>query len=438
LPAAANDLAGNPSQASTSTDSLVIYNTTTLVWNGNGADDKWTTAANWMGGAAPSPGDNLIFPAVALQMECVNDFPPDVQFCSIVVYGDGYRFLNNSIKSATIEVPKNTVFTAVSIVCDTLMIGTKPKLSWTGGGADNKWSTAANWLGGVAPVPGDNLVFPPGALRMDCVNDYPSSMEFGSIDISGGYHIQNGSVKSGTIEVKANSVFTAVSIVCDTLSIGSPGIIVTPHAGNAVNAATLPSKNSHPEPDDFAPQNPLGETVTVSIALADATVEASPFIAEARAETIPATSANPAPQNDLANYREGEAPAEPLESPIELPKIPASPAAPQSHLPPKISRDLLASSLLHQYARPFYQKALTLKIDLPIFPVPDELADAHMKARKRTVLATAESQKALDFALQSIAVKFEHSSGDDPCEIAEGILPVLNSPLTSRRRDPRA
>ena len=32
--------------------------------------------------------------------------------------------------------------------------------SWDGGGADNHWTTAANWVGDVAPQPGDDLVFP--------------------------------------------------------------------------------------------------------------------------------------------------------------------------------------------------------------------------------------------------------------------------------------
>ncbi len=30
-------------------------------WDGGGSDDKWTTAANWVGDAAPSPGADLLF-----------------------------------------------------------------------------------------------------------------------------------------------------------------------------------------------------------------------------------------------------------------------------------------------------------------------------------------------------------------------------------------
>ena len=32
--------------------------------------------------------------------------------------------------------------------------------TWDGGGADNLWTTAANWVGDVAPQPGDDLRMP--------------------------------------------------------------------------------------------------------------------------------------------------------------------------------------------------------------------------------------------------------------------------------------
>lgn len=41
---------------------------------------------------------------------------------------------------------------------------------WSGGGASPAWSDAANW-GGVAPVDGDDLVFPAGTDRPASTND---------------------------------------------------------------------------------------------------------------------------------------------------------------------------------------------------------------------------------------------------------------------------
>src|SRR5262249_13399613 len=38
---------------------------------------------------------------------------------------------------------------------------------WDGGsGVDSNWLTAANWLGDLTPLPGDDLIFPSGAARL--------------------------------------------------------------------------------------------------------------------------------------------------------------------------------------------------------------------------------------------------------------------------------
>ncbi|AWM39736.1 Extracellular serine protease precursor [Gemmata obscuriglobus] len=57
--------------------------------------------------------------------------------------------------------------------------------TWTGLGGDGNWSTAGNWAGGVAPVAGDDLVFPAGAARTTSVNDFVAGTNFKSITIDG-------------------------------------------------------------------------------------------------------------------------------------------------------------------------------------------------------------------------------------------------------------
>ena len=51
--------------------------------------------------------------------------------------------------------------------------------TWDGGGADNHWTTAANWAGDVAPQPGDDLVFPSGVAQLANVNDFAAGKCFG-------------------------------------------------------------------------------------------------------------------------------------------------------------------------------------------------------------------------------------------------------------------
>ncbi len=69
-------------------------------WDGGGADSKWTTAANWVGDAAPQPGDDLVFPAGAQQPTNVNDFAPGTAFGSLSVTGSGYSISGNALAVA--------------------------------------------------------------------------------------------------------------------------------------------------------------------------------------------------------------------------------------------------------------------------------------------------------------------------------------------------
>ena len=96
--------------------------------------------------------------------------------------------------------------------------------TWDGGSTvDSNWSTAANWVGDLAPAAGDSLVFPAGAARLDNVNDYPAGTVFGSIDISGsGYKIVNGGNTTPTsITVESDVQLEADAIVTGTLTLGA-------------------------------------------------------------------------------------------------------------------------------------------------------------------------------------------------------------------------
>src|SRR5437879_2100925 len=66
-------------------------------WDGGGADNHWTTAANWAGDVAPSAGDDLVFPSGAAQLANVNDFAAGTAFGRIFLAGTGYQFTGNAI-----------------------------------------------------------------------------------------------------------------------------------------------------------------------------------------------------------------------------------------------------------------------------------------------------------------------------------------------------
>lgn len=62
--------------------------------------------------------------------------------------------------------------------------------SWTGA-TSNLWSVGTNWSGGVAPVAGDDLVFPLGASNVNNTNDLVSA-SFNSIAVTAGAYVLGG------------------------------------------------------------------------------------------------------------------------------------------------------------------------------------------------------------------------------------------------------
>ena len=79
--------------------------------------------------------------------------------------------------------------------------------TWDGGGADNNWTTAANWDAAIAP--GDNLLFPGGAgvdaTSLNNTNDLLGTTTFGSITISGTNYTLRGSTVALTNGINHSS-----------------------------------------------------------------------------------------------------------------------------------------------------------------------------------------------------------------------------------------
>lgn len=65
--------------------------------------------------------------------------------------------------------------------------------TWDGDGPDGNWSTGANWVGGIAPQDGDELVFPSGASWFIPNNDLSASIDLVQITFSGADYTVSGS-----------------------------------------------------------------------------------------------------------------------------------------------------------------------------------------------------------------------------------------------------
>lgn len=80
--------------------------------------------------------------------------------------------------------------------------------TWDGGGSDANWTTPANWLDDIAPLPGESLLFPAGAAQLASTNNFPATTLFNSLRLTGNYTLATGSLKL-TGQLTANLTGTA-------------------------------------------------------------------------------------------------------------------------------------------------------------------------------------------------------------------------------------
>ncbi|MCY2991112.1 MAG: autotransporter-associated beta strand repeat-containing protein [Planctomycetota bacterium] len=96
----------NPTNATVGANSSYTYGIqdgdssyVTYTWDGGGADNKWTTAANWNLDIAPTGGNHqwLEFPSTASQKSNVNNFASGTAFAGLLFSGSGYSVTGNAI-----------------------------------------------------------------------------------------------------------------------------------------------------------------------------------------------------------------------------------------------------------------------------------------------------------------------------------------------------
>ena len=77
----------------------VVLTTTdvTYTWSGLGGDSNWSTPANWVGDAVPTPGADLIFPTGAVRRTNYDDLAAGFNVYSISTSGAGYTISGNAI-----------------------------------------------------------------------------------------------------------------------------------------------------------------------------------------------------------------------------------------------------------------------------------------------------------------------------------------------------
>ena len=103
---------------------------------------------------------------------------------------------------------------------------------WTGLGANGNWTNPANW-GGTAPLAGEILLFPPGPLRLDTLNDFPANTNFQEIAVTGPGYILAGNAANLTTGLTTSH---ATGNVTANLVIAGPGAVTNNANGRLILA----------------------------------------------------------------------------------------------------------------------------------------------------------------------------------------------------------
>lgn len=103
---------------------------------------------------------------------------------------------------------------------------------WDGGAVSNNWTSANNWVGNVAPVAGDDLVFPASASDKTADNTYVNGTLFNSITMGGGYTLRGNRVSLGAGGITGNGG-TSNSINFD-IFLGGAGRTINVGAGSTL------------------------------------------------------------------------------------------------------------------------------------------------------------------------------------------------------------
>jgi autotransporter-associated beta strand protein len=102
------------------------------------------------------------------------------------------------------------------------------------------WTIPGNWAGGVAPVAGDDLVFPANAIRHTTNNDYPAGTKFNSITISdSGYTLNGNAVRIALSQAITASYATGSSRINLPIDGDDTHIVVTNSGATLVFGGTL-------------------------------------------------------------------------------------------------------------------------------------------------------------------------------------------------------
>jgi autotransporter-associated beta strand protein len=121
----------------------------TAIWTGASPfDSDWTTPENWQGNLAPSPGDDLSFPAGTAQQSNIDDFAAGTTFRSITISAgtsDSYFLDGNNNLILTAGIVDNGTNTSSNVInIAQLTLGADQQFAFQNSGSDLKINSPVN------------------------------------------------------------------------------------------------------------------------------------------------------------------------------------------------------------------------------------------------------------------------------------------------------
>jgi Big-like domain-containing protein len=109
--------------------------------------------------------------------------------------------------------------------------------TWSGAAADpstgvGRWSVGANWVGGIAPAAGDDLVFPQQVSSSSSNNDFPAGMTLGSISVTRLHWMSGNTIQTSGLAIQTGSYLFARIPVSGPVTVQDGGLSMN---GNQFN-----------------------------------------------------------------------------------------------------------------------------------------------------------------------------------------------------------
>jgi autotransporter-associated beta strand protein len=211
----------------------------TSIWTGGGApNNSWTTAANWLANVAPSPGDDLLFPAGPTQLSAANNFAPGTTFHSITFSGGDYTLSGNQLAlqagiATTQPTGTNTISAPLQLDAPQTIMETYAGTTLTISGAvDTNGNlltvdgTGNTSLSGIVSGAGGITKLGPGTLSLSATNTYGglTTVNAGILAITG-FGTPLGSASAGTtVDFGATLQTSGIVTAAEPLVLNGTGV----------------------------------------------------------------------------------------------------------------------------------------------------------------------------------------------------------------------